>query len=586
MAEAVIIESATIAGEHKPDKPDYSALAAPAAYVMSTYDEWAVERRAIEEKWLYCEKAYRSVYDPNPEDDKWKSRRFVPVSHVAVENIHAQLMNGLFPNVDSFFTVQPADEEYEERADVVREVLRNHLSRSAFREGFSIFLKQLIVLGTSAAMVDWDAATQTSRFIPLDMFYFHVDPYAGDPRFANKMRRYWMTEAEALASGAFDPDAVHRAAQGAQQKGAITTTSDSLAASRARFFGRTQGIDPHRGELEMTELWGTFEVEGVTYENHVITVANGEIVRFEPSPYGELRDPFVFTRYTSVPGEVYGIGALEPALPLQDLINVFTNQKVDELSLIINGVYKYVDDGVFDEQPVAEPGALIKVGDINNLQPLVHPSTVSLAYTEIADLERKFQEATGAIKLVVGGAESGLGSRATATEVMALTQSGSSRFNELLARVEANGLGPALHRYLRNAAMFMERPMAVRIFGDDEDDLGEWVAVSREDMDGDYTIELGGSKLVGVRDMRLQNIMRYLQTIGSIPQIAQRLDWEALNKRIWQELGFDTDAVPLLPEQPEQAQPLAANNQPSPPSPEPSPQEQAQMQLELLNGQG
>lgn len=533
-----------------PERIQYDNVDDAAAYVNKLWKDWEAERIDKESVWLECEKAYLSQHSSQNDMAKWKSKAFVPVSYNAVENIHAQLMSGLFPNANDFFEVDPLDEDYVIRAGVVKEMLKQQLLQSGFRGEFSHFVKQLITIGSSAAIVDWDeddAGFRGSRLKTIDMKYFHVDPYAGEPHLANKMRRYWMTPEEAELSGIFDEDSLE--AIGTVGALGAYTNEDANRITAAQASDLTQGIDPDRGGIEITELWGTFEIDGKIYENHVLSIGNGAaVLRFEASPYMHGRDPFIFTRYTIVPGEVYGIGALEPALPLQFLINTFTNQKVDELSIVINGMYKYVDDGVIDtDNIVSEPGALFEVGDIENIQNIAPSQAVALAYTEIADLERKFEEATGALKLVVGGAQS-TGDRTTATEVLAITQSGNARFNETLAHVENTAFAPALRLYVSNAAQFMSQNFVVKAVGEEEAE--EWLSISPEDIKGNYSIRPGGSRLVGVRELRLRNLMQYAQVIGQVEALATRMDWNKFNSKIWKELGFDADENMLKDEQP------------------------------------
>jgi len=535
-------------GDDKNNKhhPEGIERSAP-MFVMELWSDWANERITKEATWVECEKAYLSKHTAANNQAKWKSKAFVPVSYNAVENIHAQLMSGLFPNANDFFDVVELEEEYALRAGVVKEMLAHQLNQSEFRAEFAHFVKQLITIGNSAAIVDWhddNAGFHSSRFATLDMKYFHVDPYASDPTNANKIRRYWMTFAEASASGMFDDEALEDVRNAASRGADSQEDANRTAAAQASEL--TQGIDPHRGNIEITELWGTFEIDGTIYENHVVSIGNkSEVLRFEKSPYLHGKDPFIFTRYSVVAGEVYGIGALEPALPLQYLINTFTNQKVDELSIIINGMFKFKDDGVIDiDNLIAEPGACFEVGDMDNLQPIQPGGAVSLAYNEIADLERKFEEATGALKLVAGGAQ-GAGDRTTATEVMALTQSGNARFNETLAHIENTALSKALRKYVSNAAQFMKRNFVIKAVG--ADDAKTWLSISKDDLQGQYAIKMGGSKLVGVRELRLRNIMQYAQTIGGIEELKARMDWEKFDKKLWRELGFDNDMSMLKP---------------------------------------
>jgi len=516
------------------------------AFVMETWDTWTKERVNKEAIWLECENAYLSHNDEKRIAQKWKSRAYIPASHSAVENIHAQLMKGAFP-VTGFFDVRSVSPGTDVRAQAARELLRNQIRRSQFRAEFSKFLKQLIIIGNSAAMVDWVKEYSGERLVyegprlkTLDMRYFHVDPFSSD-EFPNVMRRYWMSYEEAKATGLFDKQALLEAKQHAV---ASASQADANATEKKQAFGLTGTMHRRRGDIEITEFWGTMDIEEGVFENYVVSVANGsKLLRATPSPYANGRHPFVFAKYNPVAGEAYGIGALEPALDLQALINTFTNQKVDELSIIINGLFKYIDDGVIDaEQAEIEPGAWIEVGELDNLQAIHHDRAVSLAYTEIADLEKKFEEATGAIKLVAGGVPS---QPRTATETLALTQSGNARFDEILAHLEATAIQPMLELYLQHSAEFMSQETSVRIL-DSEEERQAWVSIRPEDLAHGYDIVPTGARQTGLREIRLKNLMQYLQIAGSTPQIAQRLDWNKVNQRIWRELGFDDDDTLMM----------------------------------------
>jgi len=541
-------------------------------HVYSLWTKWAAERISKEKVWLQCEKAYLSKFDASQGTPKWKSRAFVPASFAAVENIHSQIMSGLFPN-ERFFDVKPMDEGFELRADAAKELLYQQVYASDYRTNVSHFLKQLITIGNSAAIVDWseeysgdEKIFSGSRFKTLDMKYFHVDPFASDPETANKLRKYWLTYEEAEALEIFEPGALKLLKGTAGNGGISASQEDANHIATAQAADMTSGMDTDRGSIEITELWGSFEVDGEAYHNYVCSVGNGVLLRLQPSPYEHGRDPFVFARFSVVAGEAYGIGALEPALPLQYLINSFTNQKVDELSIIINGMFKFKDDGIIDiDNLVSEPGALFEVGDMDNLQPVAPASAVALAYQEISDLERKFEEATGAIKLVAGGTTDGA---RTATEVMALTQSGNSRFNEILSQVETSVIRPSLRMYLSNAAQFMEEEQVIKILGrDDLDEIEAWTSIHPDDLRGRYDIKPGGSRLVAMREFRLKNMMTYLQTVGQVQALAPRLDWAKINKHIMRELGFDDDEDFLKPEQPQEMQAPQGAPQQQAPSP-------------------
>ena len=517
-----------------------------AATVIGLWDVWTKERETKESVWLQCERAYLSAHDEAKGPLKWNSKAYVPAANAAVENIHSQLMKGLFPHAEAF-DIKPTGPDAEFRAQAVRALLEYQMRRSSFRAEYSKFLKQMIIIGSSAATVDWHRefsgetlVFEGPRFTALDMKYFHVDPFSSDAN-PNILRKYWISTGEARRSKLFNDAAITSLNQ--IPAGTSATTQDAEAIAKKQAFGLTGDIHSDRGEIEVTEFWGTVEIEGEYFENYVISIANGStVLRCDPSPYSSGKHPFVYDVYNPVAGEAYGIGALEPALDLQYLINTFTNQKVDELSIIINGIYKYIDDGVIDsEQQTIHPGAWIEVGDMTNLEP-IHPSqSVALAYNEIQDLERKFEEATGALKLVSGGMPKGT---RTATETMAIQQSGNSRFDEILAHIETHSVQQAMYLYMAHSAQFLTDELAVKIVGQDR---AEWLTVSPEDLAMNFEIIPGGARMAGIREMRMRNLLQYLQTVGGIEAISQRLDWDKVDKRIWREMGFNDEESLLLP---------------------------------------
>ena len=150
-----------------PPFPDGDGLQRLAASVVEDYRRWKQARTQLENKWRECWEAYlcdvRSLYAQPDIDTADRSRIVRPVLYEAVEAIHANLLNALFPANEQFFTVIGRTEEDHRNARLIEEFLRNKLEEAGFMEKYALFLKQAIVTGNSVAAVPWKKVREVRR---------------------------------------------------------------------------------------------------------------------------------------------------------------------------------------------------------------------------------------------------------------------------------------------------------------------------------------------------------------------------------------------------------------------------------------
>src|SRR5690606_8611331 len=116
--------------------------------VAGDYSRWKQSRSRLESKWRECWEAYlcdpQALYTEVEERPSDRSRIARPALYEAVEAIHANLLNALFPANERFFTVIGKTEDNQRNAGLIEEFLRNKLEDAGFIEKYALFLKQAI----------------------------------------------------------------------------------------------------------------------------------------------------------------------------------------------------------------------------------------------------------------------------------------------------------------------------------------------------------------------------------------------------------------------------------------------------------
>ncbi|MGD9581664.1 MAG: portal protein, partial [Vampirovibrionia bacterium] len=302
-------------------------------------------------------------------------------------------------------------------------------------------------------------------------------------------------------------------------------------------FSLNSDMDDHNEKpdnmVKLYSAYGDFKIDDKVYYDYIAVVANDKyLIRFERNPYPEK--PFIFCTYEQIPNKLYGIGAIEPGLGIQYLVNTFSNQKADVMSLIINGMWAYVDDGIIDpEEIVAKPGALIAVKDPNNIKPLHPDTTVSLSYNEIAQLKSEYQEVTGATKYFTGGPS--IDFKKTATEVAALQSAGVVRFSEVIQNIEQNALKRAIKLVFAYNSAFNYSDGTTSVINNG---FGPMYQYDKTIFMDAYNFRVIGANSSISRDIRVNKLIEFIKMVGSSPLVAQQVNLIELIRHLYRELGF------------------------------------------------
>lgn len=573
-------ESGLNADTHFLSRLDVDELARLAQSVASDFRQWKQARAQLETKWRECWEAYlcdvRGLYTEPDAAHADLSRIARPVLYEAVEAIHSNLLNAMFPANERFFSVVGKTEADHRNALVIEEFLGSKMEALGFFEKYGMFLKQAIITGNTVAAVPWRRKTRKRRtqqpvtlfgvtvgysqvereelyyngpeFEVIDIFDLCIDPDQPDFEKAKVIRKVERSLRELQANPAYAN------LQDVRPGGGSVSVDDSHKQSRRRSFGiedHVAGQSSHRQDaVTLLEAWGDFQVGDTVYENYVCVVANeSTVIRFEPNPYDCGMKPFIFTSFIPVPNEVYGIGAIEKSLGLQHAINTLTNQKLDVINISINNPFTYlINDDVFDpETMITRPGALIPVKSHETLKPIQYLNNFTVAFEEIADLKAEAQEATGAFKYFTGSDTDRF--KRTATEVNALVSGGSQKFSSFLGHLEHTSLEPFLRIVFEHARQFVREPECLQVTGPDgslafRQLLPDLLKAT------ECRFKINGSKGLVIRNDEITAISAFLELAQQDPELRRNINLVALYKKLYRRLGFKDEADIFQPQIP------------------------------------
>ena len=154
------------------------------------------------------------------------------------------------------------------------------------------------------------------------------------------------------------------------------------------------------------------------------------IIRDIDNPYfhGEL--PIVYGVDYPYPGELYGIGEIEPVDRIQRAINAVLNQRLDNVQLVLRSMWKVKkNSGVDLHTLVSAPGNIVTTDDMNAVEPFIIPDVTGNTFVGTMNyLTAAFQNGTNITDYTAGINTSANVATDTATGVRLVQQEANAQF--------------------------------------------------------------------------------------------------------------------------------------------------------------
>jgi hypothetical protein len=494
----------------------------------------------------------------NVDNTYMRSRINTGKAYESIETMHSYLMGAVFPN-DDWCVCIPTHPGYAELARVIQKFMSMKFEESNFRDYFSSWLRQWLIVGVSTMALPWRYETipykkrikyekpiqndyfeynwqtvteerivrDSPEFIVIDSFDTYFDPVCSDINESSMFRRIVKTKA----------DVVHCIETGYYQN----ISPDDLDNSSNEFYGYDDNTWPRlfqqvesssqnskKDRVEVWEFWGDIHLEGLTLRDVWATVIDDKLVRFEPNPYWDGR-PFVSSVFLPIPGTPYGMSAIQPNMGLLHELNITTNARADNLMISVDSMFEVVEDGLLENEVIrSEPGRVFRVREKGTINPIdTGPNKFMITYQEEQALKQAI-DANFGVGAGLNTAPMRSSERVTATEITAMTEAGGTRLANIHTHLEQSFLLRLLNKCYRYTQQFVTSKNIVRV--KDTVDLDKYIYywVGPEQLQYDFKFKPMGSLYVVAKQRYLNNMSNLLGLVAAYPVIAEKINWDKL----------------------------------------------------------
>ena len=501
--------------------------------IVNKFNHSLTWRNPFKEKWDRFYNMYRSHL--NDTAYPWQSNIWVPYSFSTVETLAPRMLANR-PQID-VMPREAADEQYADIQSKLIDFEWEAMNADDIMEGA---VKSQLMYGTAIVKVYWktDKAQvvkkeQVDETFPelgtveeeveetifdgpeielVDLYDFFWDPRAIDMESARWVAHRTYQTFDHLEE--LQKQGVYKNV--ALLKDATLVSGDDEKASRRGTLGvampdELASKNEGKNVIELIEYWE---------DEKVITVANrGIVIRDEANPYRHGKKPFVRIVDQSVPHEFLGIGELEPIETLQYELNDRRNQRMDNITLVLNRMWKVKNGANVDEDElVSDAGGVVHTDNMDGIEALQMPDVTSSSYNEETLIKGDIQQTTGVSDFTRGVGSESLGND-TATGISLIQEAGNARFKLKIRNLEA-GIEEIGRMMVSLNEQFLTEEKSIRVLGDEGI---EWTTIKPDDMRGNFDVMVqSGSTLPSNEAVERKQTMEMFQIFAGDPEVDQR----------------------------------------------------------------
>lgn len=429
-----------------------------------------------------------------------RSKIFIPIAFQLIEIATPKLISFLSSN-DSVFDVEPDDIKNEPIADNIKNLLSDQLDKNHFSDKYENFVKQLLLYGTSYFYVDykvkWDWVWERIPQAKTTVDEFGINKteitYVNQKSYKVVERRPNLTWIDILdvfpqqdharvedqypgicVRRFMDKKEFERLCDGPQpyftnkERVKATGTSNKYQESRQfRKVARGEVATVQSTDIELLEWWMKYDLDGdgIAEECQIVIANRQVVVRAVSNPYYHQKRPLIKVSFCKVPGEWYGVGLIEPVLSLINQLTTVRRQRLDNVTLILNRMWKVKSTADVDPTKlVASPNGIILVDDMGDVMPLEIPDVTQSSYQDanqiLADIFAATvpQSLTGSIDDIKGTGSIGIGAvRANISQAL-------EKFATAAKAIEDEGIKPILTMFYQLDLQYLNTDEIIRAF--------------------------------------------------------------------------------------------------------------------------
>ena len=555
-----------------PENPVSGELAQEALVkkLMDKFDKWEEWRKPFESTWDEIFGLYMS--QSGAKKTPSRSRIFIPIVFQVVESAVAKFMGIMFGQ-EGYFDVIPDTAKDEPIAKVIKKLIGYQLGRAKVVIKFVDFLKQLLLYGTSYLYVYWKVDRKwvwTRKPVRQEMSIMGF-PLGSKIVGWEETKEYKVVErrpeVEVLdirnvypdpsanmqdqGEGVFvrtwiDKDYLKEMGQGQYKIYANTEDPkllDKQSSDRSSIQSTysARGVnDPQQQSKNMVEVltyWGCMDIDGDGIREEVqIVLGNRQVLlRAIGNPFYHQKRPVLTGTLFPIPHQWYGMGMIEPIVPLQHELNTLRRQRLDNVNLILNRMWMVNSNADVDiDTLISAPNAIVLTDDMTAVAALPTPDATQSSYEEAQVVQGDIENVTTP-RSVQGIPESGRLGR-TAKGAQLIIGQALEKFGSAARLLEEGPIKEMLKMFHQLNLQFIDSEDVAR-------EIGMTGSIFDQTIDPDMIRADVSFKMVGISDM-VDKESKINQLINFFSVFAQILTPEAHTKiaqRTYSLMGFDPD---------------------------------------------
>lgn len=541
-------------------------------------------RRQYDQRRAYFYRLYLSSRDRKlfPDNLTPRSNTFVPFPHKNVETVVAHTMDAFFA-IDPPIETRKRGYAPAGNSDAMQWVLLTGLKRAKWKNELELLTRNIAIYGFGGIAVDWDfdydtvsgpepvyammpqvgpdgrpVIGQDGRPIMTDQPI--INPQTGQPiQTSTQMvtKRVPRNCPKLTAIDAFDlmvdPDGgmVARLMEktlAQLQREAEANPTLYKQESIKELVQAVSTLEPDHPEevlVRMAELWDetnntvtliTYgqDAEAITWKDlrysyrmgtysafkRKVYAGKAILLRHYANPFAHQRIPILYTSYTKLPNEIYGLGLIEKCADLVEGVNNFTNMIADNWNMGINRRYAYDTQADIDHTALSEantPGGKVGVtGDPSKvLMPLPFLTPAAQDYQIIELYKQMIDMVTGITDFASGGAGEQVTGAAGVTVSQVLTE-GNYLFRMFIRNMEEDILQPMLQMCASNFQQFGTDELEYEITNAPPE-IPKYGTVKLETLLGSYDFDFVGANYATDKVVRQRQLMAFYNLAAQTP---------------------------------------------------------------------
>ena len=247
-------------------------------------------------------------------------------------------------------------------------------------------------------------------------------------------------------------------------------------------------------------------------ERYCILINRVALAYDGPNPYWRhSTKPFVASSFEPLPNEFYGMSAMQLIEHLQEEINTHRNQRIDNVSLVLNRMWKVRRGADIDESElISRPAGIIHVDNPDDITEFAMNDITASSYNEEQAAKTDMENTLG-VPAVVRGADAGRSE--TATEVVTKSTNAGMRFDIKIMLFEALGFKRLARLMDLNNQQFIDDQRIINLVG--EEGADQWKEVTPFDIIGEFDYRPAGASIdpAANKEVRRQQLSHMMQFI-------------------------------------------------------------------------